>query len=79
LPSGPDLRVTPTAASAASVTIAVAASEGEDLGKKGNKRVKPHTKKNRKWDKPRFPNTPVGTFGWWGGAAWSCSPLGPGH
>jgi hypothetical protein len=26
-------------------------------------------KKEEELNKPRFPNTPVGTFGWWGGAA----------
>jgi hypothetical protein len=84
-------RVTPIAASTAAVPMAeaampivVAAPEGEDLGKKCNQRMKPHWKKKEKkretkWDKSRFPNTPVGTFGWWGGAAWSHSPLGLGH
>jgi hypothetical protein len=55
-----------TAASVAVVPIAVAAPEEEDLGKKGNKRMRP-TKKGekgeRKLDKLRFPNTHVGTFG----------------
>jgi hypothetical protein len=53
------------------VPVAVAASEGEDLGKKGNKRMKPHKKGEkgeRKLDKSRFLNTPVGTFGWRCGA-----------
>jgi hypothetical protein len=57
--------------------------EGEDLGKKCNKRMKPHWKKGekgeRKLDKPRFPNTPVVTFGWQGGATWSRRPLGLGR
>jgi hypothetical protein len=45
--------VTPTAASAAAVPITVAAPEGEDLGKKGNRRMKPHKKnkckRRRRW------------------------------
>jgi hypothetical protein len=49
------------------VPVTVAAPEGEDLGKKCNKRMKPHWKKGekgeRKLDKLRFPNTPVVTFG----------------
>jgi hypothetical protein len=58
------------------VPVAVAAPEGEDLGKKCNQRMKLHWKnkkrkereRERKRDKLRFPNTPVGTFGWQGGA-----------
>jgi hypothetical protein len=48
------------------VPFAVAAPEGEDLGKKGNKRTKHHKKGEkgeRELDKLRFPNTPEGTFG----------------
>jgi hypothetical protein len=41
-------RVTPTASSATTVPTAVAASEEEDLGKKGNQRMKPHKKKKKK-------------------------------
>jgi hypothetical protein len=81
-PSGADPRVAPIAASAAAVPtveaagpIAMAAPEGEDLGKMYNQRMKPHWKKKKEWgeerklDKSRFPNTTVGTFGWRGGAA----------
>jgi hypothetical protein len=38
------------------VPVAVAALEEEELG-------------NKELHIPRFPNTPVGTFGWWGGTA----------
>jgi hypothetical protein len=66
-PSGAGVGVAPTATSVAVVPVAVVAPLGEDLGKKGNKRMKLDTKKGekeeKKLDKLRFPNTPVGTFG----------------
>jgi hypothetical protein len=72
---------TPTIASTAVVPVAAAAPEGEDLGKKGSKKMKPQKGENgeRKLDKSRFLNTPVGMFGRWGGATWSRSPLSSGR
>jgi hypothetical protein len=40
-----------TTASAAVVPVTVATLEGEDLGKKGNKKMRPHKKKGEKGEK----------------------------
>jgi hypothetical protein len=74
-PSGAGPGVAPTVAFVAAVTIAVATPEGEDLGKKGDKRMKPH-KKGEKAEQIEVSKHPCRDV-WLAG--WSRNPLGPGH
>jgi hypothetical protein len=68
-----------TTASAAAAPITTAVTEEEDLDKKVVREWKKEEKRGRELDKPRFPNTPVGTFGRRGGATRSHRLLGPGR
>jgi hypothetical protein len=61
------------------VPVAVATTEEEELCEKEIHSEWSLATEKSGLDKPRFLNAPVGSFGWWGGAAWSHHPLGPCH